>query len=113
MRHRCSRNVETRGDANHTDAVPPRGSPEGVGGPGGRFGLPRPRISAPGPERTFRKARGDDRFAVMRCVWPASQRDAEVTIGEYFSALLSLDGELDRKRYGSLLAPVAFFFGGL
>jgi hypothetical protein len=49
----------------------------------------------------------------MRRVVPASQRDAEVTIGEYFSALLSFDGELDRKRYGSLLAPVAFFFGGL
>lgn len=37
----------------------------------------------------------------------------EVNIGDYFSALLSFDGELDRKRYGSLLAPVAFFFGGL
>ncbi len=34
-------------------------------------------------------------------------------IGDYFSALLTFDGQLDRKRYGSLLTPIAFFFGGL
>jgi len=36
-----------------------------------------------------------------------------VSIGNYLSALLSFEGQLDRKRYGSLLAPVSFFFAGL
>jgi hypothetical protein len=66
-----------------------------------------------GPEQTFHEAADDYRFAAMRGVSPASQRDADVNIGDYFSALLSFEGEIDRKRYGSLLAPVAFFFGGL
>ena len=36
-----------------------------------------------------------------------------MSIGDYLSVLLSFEGQLDRKRYGSLLTPVSFFFGGL
>jgi hypothetical protein len=36
-----------------------------------------------------------------------------VTVGNYLSELLSFEGQLDRKRYRSLLTPLTFFFGSL